>query len=385
MARVTPITNRLDSLTRDCKRLQPRWPILCGQRVSPPFHSRVLRLKVTIRDVAREAGVSVATVSRVLNESGPVSEGARARILEIARRLRYAPNEAARTLISRRTSTFGVVLPDLHGEFFSEVIRGLDQAAKANGFHLLVSGSHNDASEADAALRAMRGRVDGLVVMAPGADAAAVVAGIPDGLPAVLLNCPTVDGRANSIEIDNYNGAYSMVRHLAGDTRRRVGVIAGTPNNHDAAERLRGYRDALTDLGIERRAEWEIEGNFTEASGHAAARRFVALGTRPEALFVSNDSMAIGALSALRDAALRVPEDVAVGGFDDIPMAQYTSPPLTSVRVPMGTLGAEAVGLLMDAMTKEGRTRTLRRALPTKLVVRGSCGGQSRNGAEAPA
>jgi LacI family transcriptional regulator len=309
-----------------------------------------------------------------MNDSGPVSEGARARILEIAGRLRYAPNEAARTLISSRTSALGVILPDLHGEFFSEVIRGLDQAAKASGFHLLVSGSHNDAAETEAALRAMRGRVDGLVVMAPDANTAGVAAGIPDGVPVVLLNCPTVDGRADSIEIDNYGGAYAMVQHLAGATRRRVAVITGTPNNRDAAERLRGYREALRALGIVQRAEWELGGNFTEASGYEAARRFVALGTRPEALFASNDSMAIGALSALRDAGLRVPEDVVVGGFDDIPMAQYMSPPLTSVRVPMGTLGAQAVDLLVVAVSQEGRHRALRKTLATTLVVRGSCG-----------
>jgi LacI family transcriptional regulator len=335
----------------------------------------VLRLKVTIRDVAREAGVSVATVSRVLNDSGPVSDAARARILEIAGRLRYAPNEAARTLISSRTSALGVILPDLHGEFFSEVIRGLDQAAKASGFHLLVSGSHNDAAETDAALRAMRGRVDGLVVMATDARTADVASGIPDGVPVVLLNCPPVDGRAHSIEIDNYGGAYAMVRHLVGPARRRVAVITGTPNNRDAAERLRGYREAVRDLEVEQSAEWELGGNFTEASGYEAARRFLALPHRPEALFASNDSMAIGALSALREAGVRVPEDVAVGGFDDIPMARYTSPPLTSVRVPMGELGARAVRRLVLAVGTEGNQPTRRETLPTSLIVRASCGG----------
>jgi LacI family transcriptional regulator len=338
----------------------------------------VPRLKVTIRDVAREAGVSVATVSRVLNDSGPVSEGARARILEIAGRLRYTPNEAARTLISSRTSALGVILPDLHGEFFSEVIRGLDQAAKASGYHLLVSGSHNDRAETEAALRAMRGRVDGLVVMAPDANTAGVAAGIPDGVPVVLLNCPTVDGRADSIEIDNYGGAYAMVRHLAGPTRRRVAVIAGTANNRDAAERLRGYHEALRDLGIEQREEWELDGNFTEASGYDGVRRFLTLRTRPEALFASNDSMAIGALSALHEAGLRVPEDVAIGGFDDIPMARYTSPPLTSVHVPMGELGAHAVRRLVLAVGREGRHFARRETLPTELVVRASCGSEGR-------
>jgi LacI family transcriptional regulator len=363
----------------DCKRLQSLRLAIHRRRDAQSFHARVprLKVKVTIRDVAREAGVSVATVSRVLNDSGPVSEGARARILEIAGRLRYAPNEAARTLISSRTCAVGVILPDLHGEFFSEVIRGLDQAAKASGYHLLVSGSHNEREETEAALRAMRGRVDGLVVMAPDATTAGVVAGIPHSVPVVLLNCPPVHGRVDSIEIDNYGGAYRMVRHLAGTKRRRVGVITGTPNNRDAAERLRGYRQALADLDIDWTAEWELAGNFTEASGYEAAQRLLALGARPEALFASNDSMAIGALSALREAGLGVPEDVAVGGFDDIPMARYTSPPLTSVRVPMGDLGAQAVRRLVLAVAKEGRHLARHETLPTELVVRASCGGES--------
>ena len=335
-------------------------------------------MKVTIRDVAREAGVSVATVSRVMNDSGPVSEGARARILEIAGRLRYTPNEAARTLILSRTSTLGVILPDLHGEFFSEVIRGLDQAAKASGFHLLVSGSHNDAAETRAALRAMRGRVDGLVVMAPDSNAAGIASAVDD-VPVVLLNCPTVDGRADSIEIDNYGGAYQMVRHLAGARRRPVAIICGTPNNRDAAERLRGYRSATEDLRIARTPEWELAGSFTEASGYEAARRFLSLPDRPEALFAANDSMAIGALSALRDAGIDVPGDVVLGGFDDIPMAQYTSPPLSSVQVPMGTLGWEAVELLLNAVQQDDRHVTTRKTLPTTLVVRGSCGGARRS------
>jgi LacI family transcriptional regulator len=309
-----------------------------------------------------------------LNDSGPVSEAARVRILEIAGRLRYTPNEAARTLISSRTSTLGVILPDLHGEFFSEVIRGLDHAAKLSGFHLLVSGSHNDASETEAALRAMRGRVDGVVVMTPAADAADVAAGVPSDVPIVLLNSPTVEGRADSIEIDNYGGAYAMTRHLAGPRRRRVAIIAGSRNNRDATERLRGYRAALRDLGIDHSTSWELTGHFTEASGYEAARLFLSLHDRPVALFASNDSMAIGALSALREADVRVPDDVAVGGFDDIPMARYTNPPLTSVQVPIALLGAEAVRRLVAAFGMAERHVTRRDTLPTNLVVRVSCG-----------
>jgi LacI family transcriptional regulator len=183
-----------------------------------------------------------------------------------------------------------------------------------------------------------------------------------------------VDRRADSIEIDNYGGAYQMVRHLAGAGRRRVAIVCGTENNRDAAERLRGYRAAMDDLRIPRTPDWELTGNFTEASGYEAARRFLSLADRPEALFAANDSMAIGALSALREARLLVPDDVAVGGFDDIPMARYTNPPLTSVQVPMNVLGAQAVRRLVLAVGKGGGHAARRETLPTVLVVRTSCG-----------
>jgi LacI family transcriptional regulator len=146
-------------------------------------------VSATIRDVAREAGVSVATVSRVFNNSGPVREDTRRRIDDVARRLRYIPNSAARTLSTRRTQTVGVVLPDLYGEFFSEVIRGIDQVVQESGWHLLVSSSHNERAEIEAALRAMRGRVDGLIVMSPDLDATTLSRNLPESLPVVLLNC----------------------------------------------------------------------------------------------------------------------------------------------------------------------------------------------------
>jgi LacI family transcriptional regulator len=138
-------------------------------------------MKVTIRDVARVAGVSVATVSRVFNDSGPVNEETRRRIREVASELRYVPNSAARSLITSRTNTLGVLLPDLYGEFFSEVIRGIDQTAQEHDYHLLVSSSHNDKAEMETALRAMRGRVDGVIVMSPDIDAQVLAANLPEG------------------------------------------------------------------------------------------------------------------------------------------------------------------------------------------------------------
>jgi LacI family transcriptional regulator len=331
-------------------------------------------VQVTIRDVAREAGVSVATVSRVLNDSGPVREATRHRIREVARRLRYVPNTAARSLATRRTGTLGVLLPDLYGEFFSEVIRGIDERAQESGFHLLVSSSHDDRAEIAAAMRAMRGRVDGLVVMSPDADAPTLAANLPETLPVVLLNSAVADGAFDVITVDNFGGAFTAVRHLAALGHRRIATITGGRRNHDAAERLRGYRAALKASGLERSAALEATGDFTEQSGYRAARELLARRPRPTAIFAANDSMAVGAMSALREAGLRVPDDVAVAGFDDIPIARYMSPPLTTVHVAISELGARAVGRLLEAVRGKNRHRRRAETLPTTLVVRGSCG-----------
>jgi LacI family transcriptional regulator len=226
----------------------------------------------SIKAVAGEAGVSIATVSRVLNGTGPVAEETRGRILEAIERLRYVPHGAARSLITRQTETAGVLLPDLHGEFFSEVIRGIDLAARRNGFHVLVSGFHSDRAEIEAVLRAMRGRVDGLIVLSPDVDAQSLQRNLPETLPVVLLNTPlraplpaSVDGASfDAINIDNHGGAFAMVRHLVVLGHQRTAFIQGPAENVDARERLRGYRDALAALGAATSPALEIEGDFSE-------------------------------------------------------------------------------------------------------------------------
>src|SRR5215470_7720222 len=193
---------------------------------------------VTIKDVAREARVSVASVSRALNGSASVTEITRRRILGVAARLRYVPHSAARSLITRRTHAVGALLPDLYGEFFSELIRGIDLAARARGLHLLVSSSHGDAREAAAALHAMNGRVDGLLVMSPHVSADFLWGNVSDDLPAVLMNTRVAGGRHSSFAVDNHGGAYAMVRHLVERGHRDIAFIAGPESNFEANERL---------------------------------------------------------------------------------------------------------------------------------------------------
>lgn len=325
----------------------------------------------TIKDVAREAGVSVATVSRALNGAENVLPHTRQRILDVARELRYAPSGAARSLITRKTDTVGALLPDLHGEFFSELIRGIDQAARARGLHLLLSSSHDDADEAAAALRAMNGRVDGLVVMSPHADDDFLAQNLPHNLPAVLLNSGARRPAQRVFAVDNFGGAREMTEHLVRSGRRRIAFLGGPQANFEAQERERGYR-----AGLGRAARpWVLAGDFSEAGGQRAAAALLALppAERPDAVFAANDIMAIGLLGALQAGGVRVPEDIALAGFDDIPIARYVSPALTTMHVPIAALGSQALDALADALdgSAAGADATV---MPVQLVVRRSCG-----------
>ncbi len=330
-------------------------------------------MAVTIKDVAREARVSVASVSRALNGHHNVTDETRQRILGVATQLRYAPHGAARSLITRRTQTIGVLLPDLYGEYFSEIIRGVDSAARARGLHLLVSSSHGDAAEASAAIRAMRGRVDGLLVMSPHADADFLADNLPDDLPSVLLNTRVSGKQYSSLTVDNYRGACAMVRHLVGVGHRRIAFISGPENNFESEERLRGYRDSLASLVPGARAQ-VLRGDFNEESGYRAGQELLAQKKRPEAVFAANDMMAIGCLFALHEGALQVPRDIALTGFDDIPMARFVTPPLTTVRVRISDMGARALERLALAIETPDRGKSSAQSIKPELVVRTSCG-----------
>ena len=348
-----------------------------------PRQSRPARA-VTIREVAREAGVSIATISRVINEKGPVREATRRRIRRVVERLHYAPHGAARSLITRKTHTLGVLLPDLFGEFFSELIRGIDLAARRHDYHLLVSGSHGDRVETQALLRAMRGRVDGLIALSPDLGVLAFEANLPAGFPVVLLNGHEKKSAYSSIRVDNYGGAFAMARHLIRLGHRRIAFVRGPIRNHDAAERLRGYREAVGRQG--REGALEIPGDFREDAGYRAASRILRCRPLPTAVFAANDAMAIGLLCALRQRHVRVPEDLALVGFDDIPIARFIAPPLTTVRVPIAELGSRATARLLHALEGSDSRPGREDILPTTLVVRSSCGAllPARAGAGSP-
>ena len=321
---------------------------------------------VTIRDVAREAGVSVASASRALNGLANVTETTRGSVLGAAARLRYVPHTGARTLSTRRTDTIGVMLPDLHGEFFSEIIRGADLAARERGLHLLVSTSHGDSAEAAAAMRAMRGRVDGLLLMSPHVDASLLADNLADDLPTVLINTRVQGGSRASFCVDNHSGAVAVVRHLAA-AGGLVAHIAGPTDNFESQERLRGYHDAVGGAGL------VLQGDFTEESGHRAGMRLAQMAPRPAAVFAANDAMAIGCLLALGERGLRVPQDMAVAGFDDIPVARLIRPSLTTVQINIADLSRRALKRLVAVIDGDDTKDTPQTVHP-RLVVRESSG-----------
>lgn len=322
----------------------------------------------TIRDVARHAEVSVASVSRVLNATGVVHGPTRERILKAIQVLNYVPHTGARSLSTSRADAVGVILPDLFGEFFSELIRGMDVAARAHGLHLIISSSHDDAAEAGSAIRSMRGRVDGMIVLSPHMNAAGLTASLSSRTPVLLMNGDIDAGRA-SISVDNRTGAMTAVQHLLDLGRRRIAHIAGPAGNVEAEVRRSGYQEALVGSGLE---PWIFGGDFSQAAGYRAVREMLQTDVQPDAIFAANDMMAVGALMALQEAGVACPETVAVAGFDDVPIAALVRPALTTLRIDIAGVGRRAMERLVAMIQSEGDPDLSAEIIRPTLVVRGS-------------
>jgi LacI family transcriptional regulator len=323
--------------------------------------------EATIRDVARRAQVSVASVSRVLNRFTNVSEDTRARVTAAVDELGYVPHAGARSLSLAKTGAIGVVLPNLHGEFFSEIVRGMDRLATERGYLLLLSNMHAQRGEARAVLKAMRGRVDGLIVMAPHLEDEEFATALPRGTPAVLVNTRAEIRDRPAIRLDNAAGARSVAEHLIATGRKRIVHISGPNGNIDAEERAEAFRQVMNQHKDVQSAI--IQGDFYEASGGAAVAALMEAGQGFDAIFAGNDMMAIGALEALRNRGMRVPEDVGLAGFDDVPLASHLG--LTTVQVHIAELGERAIERLIRML--EGEEDSIGGELHApELVVRGS-------------
>jgi LacI family transcriptional regulator len=331
---------------------------------------------INIIEIARRAGVSTATVSRALNNNGPVRDETRQKVLQIARELNYKPNPIARSLSRKQTDTIGVILPELVDEFFMEIIRGIDETAYRANRYVMLSSFHSQRNIVETLLEFMgSGRVDGVILMAPQmqTDLSSLVT--KSKKPVVLLNVNNTIQDSVCFNIDNYHGAFSITKHLIDHGYQRIGMILGPEGNCDAEERFRGFSDALSKHNLAIENSLIIQGDFTAKSGYYGFGRLMNQEHKPDAIFAANDMMAVGCFEAAKSSNTKIPADVAIVGFDDIYLGRLLSPQLTTVHVPISELGSKAIRYLLRMINHEvDSNQPYREELSTGLVIGGSWG-----------
>lgn len=333
-----------------------------------------------LEDIARKAGVSRSTVSRVINDEPYVSERTRAKVRAVIEAEGFSPNLAARMLVTQRTRVIGVVIPHTllvtfqDPYYYPTLLQGVSEATIDRDYATLLWWGHSYDDEDRFARRILQQNrlMDGLIVASATADDPLIPRLVELGTPFVMVERPArFEEQISYVSVDNVQAAQNAITHLLSLGKQRIGTITGALDNVDGQDRVVGYRQALQNAGIAFDPELVAEGRFTHQSGYIAARKLIKLGI--DALFAANDISALGAIDALKEAGLRVPEDVAVIGFDDLPNSIQVAPQLSTVRQPIQQKGYVATNLLLDLI--EGKVEGPRQVLlPTQLVIRQTCG-----------
>jgi LacI family transcriptional regulator len=328
----------------------------------------------SISDVARESGVSIFTVSAVVNNKSHVGKDLRERVENAIRKLNYRPNLIARSLIKQKTQTIGMIVPDIVNPFFPMVVRGAEDAAQKHGYNLLLCNSDDSLAKEETAIELLLSkRVDGiLLTKAAGEFSPALHKTIQEvNIPFVLVmrTYPTLT--KDAVITDDYQGAYEAVCHLARSGRSRIGLISGPLKISNAKERWRGFRDALEEKKLPYEPELVVEGDYRIESGFRAGHAL--LSHRPDGIYVANHLMTIGLLQAVEEMGLKCPEDFGLVSFDDYPWLGVFRPRLTTVELPKHQLGSEAAELLIQRIGGNHGKPVLKKLLP-ELRIRESCG-----------
>lgn len=330
-------------------------------------------MTVTIYDVAREAGVSMATVSRVVNNNPNVKPQTRKKVFEAIERLGYRPNAVARGLASKKTTTVGVVIPDISNEIFAEVARGIEDIANMYHYNIILCNADKKKEKEIRVINTLlEKQVDGLLFMGGNVTEEHMQAFKTASVPIVLCGTTTEDDTMPAVDIDHEQAAYDAVKYLLDRGHRRIGMISGTlqdPNN--GFSRYQGYRRAMEEAGITLTDDHVRIGNYKYESGFEAMQHFLGLPERPTAIFAATDEMAIGAIHAIQDAGLSVPDDISVISVDNSRMASMVRPLLTAVAQPMYDIGAVSMRLLTKLMNKE-KVDSGKIVLPHELIERKS-------------
>ncbi|MBP6470247.1 MAG: LacI family DNA-binding transcriptional regulator [Chloroflexi bacterium] len=330
---------------------------------------------ITIRDVAREAGVSVATVSRYLNQNAPVSEKLADRIQRVMDELDYIPQETARHLALRRKNAIGLLLTNMHNDFFGPLLAGIETIVRNEGYNLLVATCRPEL-QTDSYLPLGGHNTDGLLVFANSLGDEQIAQLSERGFPLVLIHKTPAEGvSVPFVTVENKAATRKLVDHLiTAHGRRRILLMRGPKQQEDSYWREVGYRAALADHGIAFDEALTLRGSFEREIAYAALKNFLADTHHPpfDAVFAGDDDAAVGVYEALKEAGLRIPEDVSVVGFDDSRMSPFLMPPLTTVRAPTEAVGRSAARQLFCLL--EGETPELETLHPTDIVLRRSCG-----------
>lgn len=328
---------------------------------------------VTIFDVARAAGVSYATVSRVLNNKDHVKPEKRQAVLDAVAQLGYVANSQARSLAGGTSRIVGLLVQDLGSSYTGEIIRGIDAELSTAGYDLMLYTTHRRKAKESAYVDAIaRGMADGLLLVLPRSPQAYLESLRRQHFPYVLIDHQGIGDYARSVGATNWQGAYDATRYLIGLGHRRIGFITGLMELGCAIDRLAGYQAALSDHDLPSDPALIMNGDFFRPAGFAGAQGLLDLPARPTAILVSNDEMAFGTMEAVRVNGLRIPEDISVIGFDDIPQTSVVHPPLTTVRQPLEEMGRMATQMLLQLIA-DPQLQVGRVALPTELVERQSC------------
>ncbi|MAU12545.1 MAG: LacI family transcriptional regulator [Anaerolineaceae bacterium] len=329
--------------------------------------------QVTIYDVARAAGVSDATVSRVFNNKNNVRESTRERVLQAAKKLGYVANLQARILAGGKSHIIGLLVPGLDNAYMAEIVRGIDiELGHANYEMILYTTRRRGGNEASYLQYIANSLSAGLLLVVPLLSPKYLEILSDLEYPYVLID--EIDEQNNSFSVDatNWQGAYDATEYLIGLGHRRIAFIKGIVGLHSSDDRVQGYKAALKAHGIPVRDDYIVEGDYMQPSGYDKTFPLMALPTPPTAIFAANDHMALGVMDAIRELGMDIPNDISIVGFDDIPQASTTHPKLTTVLQPLEQMGREGVRLLLEQLQYPDRPPR-RLTLPTQLIVRDSC------------
>lgn len=328
---------------------------------------------ITIFDVAREAGVSYATVSRVINNKDHVRPEKREAVIHAMARLGYVANQQARSLAGGRSHVIGLLVKDMGHAYTGEIVRGIDEALSTQQYDLLLYTTHHRTTKETTYVSMItRGMADGLLLIVPHHAEVYLESLRHRQFPHVLIDYQGIGTSDHAVGATNWQGAYDATQYLISMGHKRIGFITGRIEIRTATDRLNGYYAALTDRGITVDPTLIYHGDFMRTQGFAGANTLLALSHPPTAIFASNDEMAFGVIEAIRECGLHIPEDISVIGFDDIPRAAVVYPSLTTVRQPLAQMGREGTHILLKLID----CPTLpveQKVLPTELVVRQSC------------